>query len=84
MNDSQQNAKFINYLDRFFLVLKLRETFFKKDAVEFLSPLISPLFPNIFIFFETWTQYKVPGKKSKKSDNFKGVYETTKNRLFWA
>ena len=62
--------------------MKLRETFFKKDAVAFLSPLKRPINPNIFIFFETRTQYKVTGKKSKKSDMSKGVYETTKNWLF--
>ena len=52
--------------------------------LHFLSPSISPLFPNIFIFFETRTQYKVTGKKSKKSDISKGVYDTVKKRLFWA
>jgi hypothetical protein len=47
--------------------------------LHFLPPLNGPNNPNIFIFFETRTQYKVAGKKSKKSDMSKGVYETTKN-----
>jgi hypothetical protein len=45
--------------------------------LNFLSPLKRPTYPNIIIFFETRTQYKVTGKKSKKTDNSKGVYETT-------
>jgi hypothetical protein len=52
----------------------LRETLFKKEAVEFLAPLKRPTNPNIFIFFETRTQYKVTGKKSNNSDTSKGVY----------
>jgi len=58
--------------------------FLKRMQLHFLSPLKRHINPNIFIFFETRTQYKVAGKKSKKSDMSKGVYETTKNRLFWA
>ena len=46
--------------------------------LHFLSPLKRPINPNIFIFFETRTQYKVAGKKSNNSDTSKGVYETTK------
>ncbi len=61
-----------------------RDFFCQRMQLHFLSPLNSPSNPNIFIFFETRTQYKVTGKKSKKSDNSKGVYETTKKRLFWA
>ena len=40
----------------------LKETFFNKVAVAFFVPV----FPNIFIFFETRTLYKVAGKKTKK------------------
>ena len=50
----------------------------------FLAPLNRPIYPNILILFETRTQYKVTGKKSKKSDTSKGAYDTVKKRLFWA
>jgi hypothetical protein len=43
--------------------MALRETFFKKDAVAFLVHFKTPHYPNIFIFFETRTQYKVNIKK---------------------
>jgi hypothetical protein len=44
----------------------LRETFLKRVQLHFLALLIRPINPNIF--YETRTQYKVTGKKSKKSD----------------
>jgi hypothetical protein len=60
----------------------LRETFFKKDAVALFGPFKSPDLPRYLYFFETRTQYKVTGKRSKKSDTSNGVYDTVKTRLF--
>jgi len=70
------------FLSIFNLILPLRETFFKEGAVALFGPFKSPDLPQHFYFFETRTQYKVNGKKSKKSGISKGVYDTVKKRLF--
>jgi len=77
-----QSINFKIEVTRFLLLSIKRDFFLKRMQSHFLSPLNSPNNPNIFIFFKTRTQYKVTGKKSKKSDDSKGVYETTKKRLY--
>jgi hypothetical protein len=60
--------------------LTLRETFLKNVQGHFLASLNPPIYPDIFIFFETRTQYKVTGKNQKICTLLRALNKGSKKR----